>query len=131
VTLYKDAHVLEGQGALIPLEDGQSFQERSCWVDLYTAICEARKFIYVAGQSLCQSVRLSGRQPASRAVPCGSAWSGCLPPHRSACLGQPRAQRHHLLLAQRAAPKQRMCLEARRAMASSSDLILLRCTEKP
>lgn len=64
VSLYRDAHQTPGPVADIPLGDGSPFREASCWEDIYTAICEAKYFIFITGWSVWIETLLK-RTPAS------------------------------------------------------------------
>ncbi|XP_037473197.1 phospholipase D beta 1-like [Triticum dicoccoides] len=58
VTLYQDAHVPEGCLPDIRLDNGLQYQHGQCWRDMYTAIIQARRLIYVAGWSVFHTIRL-------------------------------------------------------------------------
>ena len=68
VTLYKDAHV--GHVPEIPLADGRMYQPACCWIDLYNAICAAKRFIYVTGKRT-RSACLECQQACSLWLLCG------------------------------------------------------------
>ncbi|KAL5815337.1 hypothetical protein ACOSQ4_025978 [Xanthoceras sorbifolium] len=59
VTLYQDAHA-DHDGCLphLRLDGGQPFKRSSCWQDIYEAISQARRLIYIAGWSVYHIVRL-------------------------------------------------------------------------
>ncbi|GAA0147122.1 phospholipase [Lithospermum erythrorhizon] len=58
VRLYQDAHVPEGVLPDICLDDGLRYHHGQCWHDIYNAICEARRLIYITGWSVYHLVRL-------------------------------------------------------------------------
>uniref|UniRef100_A0A452ZQM7 phospholipase D n=1 Tax=Aegilops tauschii subsp. strangulata TaxID=200361 RepID=A0A452ZQM7_AEGTS len=58
VTLYQDAHVPEGCLPDIRLDNGLQYQHGQCWRDMYTAIIQARRLIYIAGWSVFHTIRL-------------------------------------------------------------------------
>lgn len=58
VTLYQDAHV---HGCGLPnlmLDNGVQFEHSSCWHDIFEAISQARRLIYIVGWSVYHKVRL-------------------------------------------------------------------------
>ncbi|GMH23575.1 hypothetical protein Nepgr_025418 [Nepenthes gracilis] len=60
VTLYQDAHVLDGMMPQIELEGGDKvFQHEKCWEDICYAILEAHHLIYLVGWSIYHEVRLT------------------------------------------------------------------------
>ncbi|KAI5019709.1 hypothetical protein ZWY2020_044597 [Hordeum vulgare] len=58
VTLYQDAHVPEGCLPDIRLDNGLHYQHGQCWRDMYTAIIQARRLIYITGWSVFHTIRL-------------------------------------------------------------------------
>nr|VDD41263.1 unnamed protein product [Brassica oleracea] len=58
VTLYQDAHVPEGMLPGIRLDNGMSYQHGKCWHDMFDAIRQARRLIYITGWSVWHKVRL-------------------------------------------------------------------------
>lgn len=58
VTLYQDAHVPDGLLPNIKLDHGMSFAHGKCWSDIFNAIREARRLIYITGWSVWHEVRL-------------------------------------------------------------------------
>lgn len=59
VTLYQDAETpmlpcFEG----VTNADGSQYEPTNCWKDLYKHICEAEKFIYITGWSVCINTSL-------------------------------------------------------------------------
>nr|ADY75749.1 phospholipase D beta [Litchi chinensis] len=58
VTLYQDAHAHDGCLPHLRLDGGQPFKHSSCWQDIYEAISQARRLIYIAGWSVYHTVRL-------------------------------------------------------------------------
>ncbi|KAJ4712932.1 Phospholipase D [Melia azedarach] len=58
VTLYQDAHAHDGCLPDLKLDGGLQFKHSSCWEDIYDAISQARRLIYIAGWSVYHTVRL-------------------------------------------------------------------------
>ncbi|KAJ4712931.1 Phospholipase D [Melia azedarach] len=58
VTLYQDAHAHGGCLPDLKLDGGAQFKHSSCWQDIYDAISQARRLIYIAGWSVYHTVRL-------------------------------------------------------------------------
>ncbi|KAL9815885.1 Phospholipase D beta 2 [Arabidopsis thaliana] len=58
VTLYQDAHVPEGMLPGIKLGNGMCYEHGKCWHDMFHAICQARRLIYITGWSVWHNVRL-------------------------------------------------------------------------
>ncbi|NP_001275852.1 phospholipase D gamma [Citrus sinensis] len=58
VTLYQDAHAHDGCLADLKLDGGVQFNHESCWQDVYDAINQARRLIYITGWSVYHTVRL-------------------------------------------------------------------------
>ncbi|CAH2039360.1 unnamed protein product [Thlaspi arvense] len=58
VTLYQDAHVPEGMLPGLRLDNGMSYQHGKCWHDMFDAIRQARRLIYITGWSVWHKVRL-------------------------------------------------------------------------
>lgn len=58
ITLYQDAHMQPGFLHMNLLERGMPSEEARCWEDIYTAISNAKYFIYISGWSVHTSVRL-------------------------------------------------------------------------
>lgn len=58
VTLYQDAHVPDGCLPDIWLDNGLRYQHGQCWRDIYDAICQARKLIYIVGWSVFHTIHL-------------------------------------------------------------------------
>lgn len=58
VTLYQDAHVPDGCLPNISLDNGVLYQHGQCWQDMFSAISQARKLIYITGWSVYHLVRL-------------------------------------------------------------------------
>ncbi|CAA7017338.1 unnamed protein product [Microthlaspi erraticum] len=59
VTLYQDAHVPEGMLPRIRLGNGMYYEHGKCWHDMFHAICQARRLIYITGWSVWHMVRLA------------------------------------------------------------------------
>ncbi|KQJ97534.1 phospholipase D beta 1 isoform X1 [Brachypodium distachyon] len=58
VTLYQDAHVPDGSLPDICLDHGLSYQQGQCWRDMYNAISQARRLIYIVGWSVSHTIHL-------------------------------------------------------------------------
>lgn len=58
VTLYQDAHVPDGCLPNVLLDSGMYYVHGKCWVDIFDAICQARRLIYITGWSVWPKVRL-------------------------------------------------------------------------
>lgn len=58
VALYQDAHVHEGSLPNIWLENGVFYQHGQCWQDIFDAITQARRLIYITGWSVYHLVSL-------------------------------------------------------------------------
>lgn len=58
VKLYQDAHVPDGRLPTVFLDGGLQFKQGSCWHDVYEAISQARRLVYIAGWSVYHLVRL-------------------------------------------------------------------------
>uniref|UniRef100_A0A2P2K5P3 Uncharacterized protein MANES_05G041300 n=1 Tax=Rhizophora mucronata TaxID=61149 RepID=A0A2P2K5P3_RHIMU len=58
VTLYQDAHVPDGCLPRVKLDYGMSYVHGKCWYDIFDAIRQARRLIYIAGWSVWHQVRL-------------------------------------------------------------------------
>ncbi|KAL6547983.1 hypothetical protein OROHE_009688 [Orobanche hederae] len=58
VTLYQDAHVHDGLYPNLWLASGRLYRPGHCWHDIYDAVSEARKLIYITGWSIYHLVRL-------------------------------------------------------------------------
>ncbi|CAE6144450.1 unnamed protein product [Arabidopsis arenosa] len=58
VTLYQDAHVPEGMLPGIKLGNGMCYEHGKCWHDMFHAICQARRLIYITGWSVWHNARL-------------------------------------------------------------------------
>ncbi|CAN8321366.1 unnamed protein product [Cochlearia groenlandica] len=58
VTMYQDAHVDEGSLPSVNLDGGIQYRHGKCWEDMYDAIKQARKLIYITGWSVYHQVRL-------------------------------------------------------------------------
>ncbi|XP_057774702.1 phospholipase D delta-like isoform X1 [Salvia miltiorrhiza] len=69
VTLYQDAHVMDGMLPDIKLDNGSNFEHDKCWEDICHAILEAHHLVYVVGWSIFHKVRLV-REP-TRPLPNG------------------------------------------------------------
>ncbi|MBA0714897.1 hypothetical protein Golax_013839, partial [Gossypium laxum] len=58
VTLYQDAHVPDGCLPNIKLDQGIHFVQGKCWSDIFDAIRQARRLVYITGWSVWHKVRL-------------------------------------------------------------------------
>jgi phospholipase D1/2 len=58
VTLYQDAHVPDGCLPDFCLDHGMRYQHGQCWRDIYNAICQARRLIYIVGWSVFHTIHL-------------------------------------------------------------------------
>ncbi|KAK3429834.1 hypothetical protein EUGRSUZ_E01326 [Eucalyptus grandis] len=58
VTLYQDAHVPDGSLPNVKLDGGMYYAHGKCWQDIFDAIRQARKLIYITGWSVWHKVRL-------------------------------------------------------------------------
>ncbi|XP_062027080.1 phospholipase D beta 1-like [Rosa rugosa] len=58
VTLYQDAHVPDGCLPSIKLDGNVEYEHGSCWQDIFDAISQARRLIYIVGWSVYHKVRL-------------------------------------------------------------------------
>ncbi|KAG5251494.1 hypothetical protein OIU77_024997 [Salix suchowensis] len=58
VTLYQDAHVPDGSLPNVQLDNGVPFLHGKCWQDIFDAIRQARRLIYITGWSVWHKVTL-------------------------------------------------------------------------
>ncbi|KAL2348091.1 hypothetical protein Fmac_002091 [Flemingia macrophylla] len=58
VTLYQDAHVHEGCLPSLEIDGDVNYEHRSCWHDIYEAISQARRLVYIVGWSVYYNVSL-------------------------------------------------------------------------
>jgi phospholipase D1/2 len=58
VTLYQDAHVPDGSLPNLKLDGGMYYVHGKCWHDIFDAIRQARRLIYITGWSVWHKVRL-------------------------------------------------------------------------
>lgn len=58
VTMYQDAHIMDGSLPEITLEDGVKFHHRQAWEEICQAILDAHHLIYIAGWSINTKVKL-------------------------------------------------------------------------
>ncbi|WOL10012.1 phospholipase D gamma 1 [Canna indica] len=58
ITLYQDAHVPDGCLPELMLGNGMYYEHGKCWHDIFNAIKQARKLIYIVGWSVFHTVRL-------------------------------------------------------------------------
>ncbi|XP_048229820.1 phospholipase D beta 1 isoform X2 [Ricinus communis] len=58
VTLYQDAHVHDGCLPDVRLDSHVQYEHESCWLDIFNAISQARRLIYITGWSVYHLVRL-------------------------------------------------------------------------
>lgn len=57
VKLYQDAHVHDGSLPKLSLENGVQYEHGNCWHDMFDAISQARRLIYIVGWSVYHKVR--------------------------------------------------------------------------
>ncbi|XP_074279922.1 phospholipase D gamma 1-like isoform X2 [Silene latifolia] len=67
VTLYQDAHVPDGFLPEFNLDRGMKYVHGKCWQDIYDAIRQAKRLVYIIGWSVWHKVRLvrNGGNPES------------------------------------------------------------------
>lgn len=58
VTLYQDAHVPDGFLPSLKLDYGKEYVHGKCWYDIFDAIRQARRLVYITGWSVWHKVRL-------------------------------------------------------------------------
>ncbi|XAR54104.1 Phospholipase D [Bertholletia excelsa] len=58
VTLYQDAHVPDNYLPSIEVESGKEYVHGKCWHDIFDAIAQAKRLIYITGWSVWDKVRL-------------------------------------------------------------------------
>ncbi|KAK8654508.1 hypothetical protein V6N13_128472 [Hibiscus sabdariffa] len=58
VTLYQDAHVPDGCLPTLKLDQGISYVHGKCWSDIFDAIHQSRRLIYITGWSVWHKVKL-------------------------------------------------------------------------
>ncbi|KAJ9173515.1 hypothetical protein P3X46_016638 [Hevea brasiliensis] len=58
VTLYQDAHVHDGCLPDLKLDGHVQYEHGTCWLDIFNAISQARRLIYITGWSVYHQVRL-------------------------------------------------------------------------
>ncbi|XP_050375681.1 phospholipase D beta 1 [Argentina anserina] len=58
VTLYQDAHVPDGCLPIVKIDDDVEYEHGSCWQDMFDAISQARRLIYIVGWSVYHKVKL-------------------------------------------------------------------------
>uniref|UniRef100_A0A803MQ27 Phospholipase D n=1 Tax=Chenopodium quinoa TaxID=63459 RepID=A0A803MQ27_CHEQI len=58
VTLYQDAHVPDGCLPEFMLDRGMKYVHGKCWQDIFDAIRQARRLVYITGWSVWHKVRL-------------------------------------------------------------------------
>ncbi|GFP97767.1 phospholipase d beta 1 [Phtheirospermum japonicum] len=63
VTLYQDAHVRDGSIPSVWLGNGRMYQHGHCWRDMYDAISQARRLVYITGWSVYHLVQLVRDDP--------------------------------------------------------------------
>jgi phospholipase D1/2 len=70
VRLYGDAHVADGFAPRVMLADGRPYEPRRCWEDVFEAINNARRMVYIAGWSVNTDVQLvrDPRRPSSETL---------------------------------------------------------------
>ncbi|CAI9755398.1 unnamed protein product [Fraxinus pennsylvanica] len=63
LTLYQDAHVHDGSLPNLWLANGMLYQHGQCWRDIYDAIGQARRLVYITGWSVYHLVQLVRDDP--------------------------------------------------------------------
>ncbi|CAI8607328.1 unnamed protein product [Vicia faba] len=58
VTLYQDAHVPDGCLPNVMLDNGMHYANGKCWADVFDAIQQAKRLVYITGWSVWHKVRL-------------------------------------------------------------------------
>ncbi|KAL5552172.1 hypothetical protein UlMin_002348 [Ulmus minor] len=58
VTLYQDAHAHDCGLPKFELDNGLEYKQSSCWQDIFDAISQARRLIYIVGWSVYHEVKL-------------------------------------------------------------------------
>ncbi|CAK9134481.1 unnamed protein product [Ilex paraguariensis] len=58
VTLYQDAHIPDGCLPNLMLDGGLEYVHGKCWLDIFDAIRQARRLIYIVGWAVWHKVRL-------------------------------------------------------------------------
>lgn len=58
VTLYQDAHVPDGCLPNVMLDHGRYYAHGQCWIDIFEAIRQAKRLVYITGWSVWHKVRL-------------------------------------------------------------------------
>ncbi|KAL6522092.1 hypothetical protein OROMI_031969 [Orobanche minor] len=58
ITLYQDAHVIDGMLPDIQLDDGRKFEQQKCWEDICHSVLEAHHLVYIVGWSIYHKVKL-------------------------------------------------------------------------
>lgn len=58
VTLYQDAHVVDDSLPKLKLEHGMPYVHGKCWHDIFDAIRQAQRLIYITGWSVWHKVQL-------------------------------------------------------------------------
>lgn len=58
VTLYQDAHVHDGFLPNLKVDGNVRYEHGSCWQDIFKAVSQARRLIYIAGWSVYHNIRL-------------------------------------------------------------------------
>ncbi|KAK6935310.1 Phospholipase D, C-terminal [Dillenia turbinata] len=58
VTLYQDAHVHDDSLPKVKLDHNMKYEHGHCWRDIFDAISQARRLIYITGWSVYHTVRL-------------------------------------------------------------------------
>lgn len=58
ITLYQDVHVEDGMLPDFRLDHGMCYVHGKCWLDIYNAICNARRLVYLTGWSVTHLVKL-------------------------------------------------------------------------
>nr|GMD36477.1 phospholipase D gamma 1-like [Ipomoea batatas] len=71
VTLYQDAHVPDGGLPNLKLECGMQYVHGKCWQDIFNALRNARRLIYITGWSVWHKVKLVRDDPSAEGCTLG------------------------------------------------------------
>ncbi|KAI3787434.1 hypothetical protein L1987_41897 [Smallanthus sonchifolius] len=71
VTLYQDAHVPHKSLPDFELSENMHYVNGTCWIDIFDAITDAKRLVYITGWSVWHKVSLVRDQPDSPMCPLG------------------------------------------------------------
>jgi len=71
VSVYQDAHVVDGLLPEIRLDGGKVFEHGKCWEEICHAILEAHHLVYITGWSIYHKVKLVREPTPTRPLPLG------------------------------------------------------------